>query len=386
MRILHIIDELKIGGAQTHLHTMLLAARRRYPTFEHRVVGLVEPGPIGDAMRASGFAVDALNLQAEIRGKRFDRLASQLARLIRTEAPDVVEAHLTWSRLLALPAALGAGVPVRIGYEQGDIYFNRAPFRVANFILQHAAQRVVVCSRALGDWAERTHGVKRSRLWVLHNCVDVRRFSPAEGRKAPSPWGFASTTTVFATVGSLGFGVNKRVDVSIRALGAAIERGADVALLVIGDGPQRAELASLATELGISERVRFLGARADVAEILQSCDAFCHAAPFEPFGIVCVEAMAAGLPTLVPDRGGMCEAVIDGRTGFVYRTLDHDALAQAMLELAAAPARRAQMGAAARTHAEQHFSADAYVEALYSGYAELLAAAGRVKGTLRRAI
>lgn len=385
MKILHIIDEFKVGGAQTHLETMLIAAERRYPTFRHHVVGLMDPGPIGARIEERGVGVTSLGLGAAVRGRRLDRVTRTLAKVIREQRPDVVEAHLTWSRLCALPAAHAAGVPVCIGYEQGDTYFTSAIFRSANFLLQLAAQRIVVCSRALGEWAHRTHRIARDRLWVLHNCVDVSRFTPRSPGASGPEWGFGPNTTVFVAVGSLGNGVNKRMDICLRGLAAARRAGEDVALVIAGDGPQRPELERLAGALELTAFVRFLGVRSDVAAIMQRCDAFCHAAPFEPFGIVCVEAMATELPVVVPDRGGMQEAIEVGKTGFVYPTLDAEALGAAMQTLARAPELRREYGLAARRRAKAHFSADAYVDTLYEGYAELLARAGsgRVNGTPR---
>jgi glycosyltransferase involved in cell wall biosynthesis len=323
-------------------------------------------------------------LVSAIRSRRLDRVTRALSEVIRRERPDVVEAHLTWSRLCALPAARAAGVPVRIGYEQGDTYFTSIAFRGANFLLQAAAQRIVVCSHALADWAHRTHRIARARLWVLHNCVDVARFQPRPARAAGPAWGFQPSTTVFGAIGSLGNGVNKRVDVCLRGVAAARRQGADVALVIAGDGPQREQLERLAGELGILDSTRFLGVRGDIPEVLSACDAFCHAAPFEPFGIVCVEAMATALPVVVPDQGGMQEAVHAGETGLVYRALDHEALGAAMASLTDPSLRRA-LGEASRKRAERSFSADAYLAALYGGYAELLSGFGRVNGTRRAA-
>jgi glycosyltransferase involved in cell wall biosynthesis len=118
--------------------------------------------------------------------------------------------------------------------------------------------------------------------------------------------------------------------------------------------------------------------------VLRNCDVFCHAAPFEPFGIVCVEAMATALPVIVPDQGGMKEAVEPEQTGSVYPALDSDALGVAMLTLAGDAPRRRAFGLAGRRRAETHFSSDAYVDTLYQGYAELLSGRGRVNGTARR--
>jgi 1,4-alpha-glucan branching enzyme len=200
----------------------------------------------------------------------------------------------------------------------------------------------------------------------MHNCVDLARFS----KKGPVAQGleFPRGTTVFCAVGTLGRGVNKRMDVCIRALAAARSAGAQAALVICGDGEQRSELEELARSLGIASEVKFLGTRSDVAQVLRACHVFCHAAPFEPFGIVALEAMAAGLPVVVPDSGGICETVVHGVNGLLYPALDHQALAQVMITFANRPDLRESMGLAGRKIVEEQFSVQQYVAKLYHSY------------------
>ncbi|MCX7804001.1 MAG: glycosyltransferase family 4 protein [Planctomycetota bacterium] len=367
-QILHLIDELKVGGAQTHVATMLREALRSFPQIRHRVISLFGDGATGDGLRGMGVEVLALDLRPYLAARRFFSASGVLRDIFLKEKPDIVEAHLTWSRLLGLYAAWRAGVPLRIGFEQGDIYFNSLKFRAANFIGQFFAHRIIVCSRALGEWVHRTHGVFRRRIAVFHNCVDTEKFRPAAGPEDIADFPRPECSTLFCAVGSLGRGVNKRVDVSIRAVAAARAGGADVGLVICGDGEQRPELERLAEDLGVSRSVVFLGTRGDVERVMRGCDAFCHAAPFEPFGIVCIEAMATGLPAIVPDAGGIVEAVDDGATGLVYNALDHEALADAMAKLHASPDLRRQMGASARKVAEERFSVRSYMRRLYAMY------------------
>ncbi len=276
--------------------------------------------------------------------------------------------HLTWSRLLGLYAAARAGVPRRIGFEQGDIYLNSWKFRLANRVGQRHADRIVVCSEALGDWNRRTHGIAASRLVVMHNCVDLTRFRPRASDSRARAFDLPVDSTRFVAVGTLGVGVDKRTDVSIRALAYARANAADVALIVCGDGERCAVLERLALSLGVADRVRFLGTTSNVPEVLASCDVFCHASPFEPFGIACAEAAASGLPALVPNSGGIREIVREGRTGFLYPPLDAKALAERMVQLHENPALRLRLGAAARCDAEQRFGVEDYVQRLHDLY------------------
>jgi glycosyltransferase involved in cell wall biosynthesis/peptidoglycan/xylan/chitin deacetylase (PgdA/CDA1 family) len=361
----HVIDELRMGGAQTHLITMLREALK-IPGIDHRVVCLLGDGELSGDIRRLGVPLDILDLRPHFRKRHFFSASREIQRLIEPLHPDLVEAHLTWSRLLALFAAWRAGVPLRIGFEQGDLYLTSWKFRLANFLGQWLADRIVVCSNALGEWNHRTHGVLRSKLLVLHNCVDLAQFN-ASGRAATDIC-FPEGATAFCAVGTLGRGVNKRVDVCIRGLAYARAQGANAYLVICGDGEQRAELERLAGQLEVAAYTKFLGMRRDVADVLRACHVFCHAAPFEPFGIVAIEAMAAGLPIVVPNSGGIREVVEDGLAGFVYPAMDHKSLARRMLTLSSDPELRRQMGLTARRVVEERFSVEQYVSRLYQSY------------------
>jgi len=361
----HVIDELRTGGAQTHLVTVLREAVE-YHGIEHHVVTLFGDGELSREVRELGIQVHVLDLLPYFREGRFLSAIAEVQTLLESLRPDLVEAHLTWSRFFALFAAWRAGVPLRIGFEQGDLYMKSWKFRLANFFAQSLAHRIVVCSEALADWAHRTHGISRSRLLVMHNCVDLARFSK-NGPRAQDI-GFPKGTTVFCAVGTLGRGVNKRVDVCIRALAAARTAGAEAALVICGDGEQRSELEKLAHSLGIVSHVLFLGNRSDVPHVLRACHVFCHAAPFEPFGIVAIEAMAVGLPVVVPDSGGIRETVEHGVNGLLYPALNHQALGQIMATFAREAALRESMGMASGKIVKERFSVQRYVSELYQTY------------------
>jgi glycosyltransferase involved in cell wall biosynthesis len=337
-----------------------------FPGIEHHVACLFGDGELSGEIRSLGIQVHVLDLRPHFRERRFLDAAAEVQRLITMLKPDLVEAHLTWSRFIALFAAWRAKVPLRIGFEQGDLYMDSWKFRIANLIAQLFAHRIVVCSEALGTWVRRTHGILRSKLLVLHNCVDLARFSPS-GPKANDVV-FPTGTTVFCAVGTLGRGVNKRIDICIRALATARRAGTKVGLVVCGDGEQRTELENLALSLGVSSDVRFLGTRFDVASVLRACDVFCHAAPWEPFGIVAIEALAVGLPIVVPDAGGIREILDATAWGLLYPALDDRALSQAMVMLSRDLSLRRSMKAAGPQIVRAKFSVQGYVSSLYRAY------------------
>lgn len=327
MKVLHFIDEIKMGGAQTHLFTIVKEMLAQHPNDIQKIVVLFEDDTLSDKFREIGVEVECLNLRNYFATKSYFKIISILKRYIKGENPQVVETHLTWSRLLANTAAKFVGIRNRIGFEHGDIYLNSIFFRITNFFSQFIFDKIIVCSDELKVWTNKTHHISNAKLKVMYNCVDLTKFAPVETKNVEKVLDVKLPKFNFITVGTLGKGVNKRVDVSIKAIAILKEKGYDVGLIVCGDGEQRQELEKLATNLGIQSEVQFLGMRNDIPQILPHAFAFVHAAPYEPFGIVCIEAMTCGLPVIVPNSGGIQKIVSDGIDGYVYEHLNDKELA-----------------------------------------------------------
>lgn len=327
MKILHFIDEIKMGGAQTHLLTIIKEMLIQHPKDIQKVVVLFEDDSLSNKFREIGVEVECLNLRNYFATKSYFKIISILKEFIKNENPQVVETHLTWSRLLANTAAKLVGIKNRIGFEQGDIYLNSIFFRLTNFFSQFIFDKIIVCSDELKIWTKKTHHISNSNLKVMYNCVDLTKFKPVEIKNIEKVLEKKTPKFNFITVGTLGKGVNKRVDISVKATAILKEKGYDVGLIVCGDGEQKQDLKNLAISIGVESEVQFLGMRNDIPQILPHAFAFVHAAPYEPFGIVCIEAMACGLPAIVPNSGGIQKIVSDAVDGYVYEHLNENQLA-----------------------------------------------------------
>src|SRR5207248_3814804 len=115
-------------------------------------------------------------------------------------------------------------------------------------------------------------------------------------------------------------------------------------LVLVGDGPERAGVEAQVRELNLGEKVRFLGTRKDVAQLLHGADLFLLTSVSEGIPLTVIEAMAAGLPVVATDVGGLREVVADGLTGLLAPAKDAAALADCVWRLAGDPELRRRMG------------------------------------------
>ena len=164
---------------------------------------------------------------------------------------------------------------------------------------------------------------------VIHNFVDVQRFDkkPLDAfRKVLAPNG----ERIIAHASN--FRKVKRVNDIIRIF-ANINKVVPSKLLMVGDGPDRPGAEELCRELGICDDVRFLGKQQEMEEILAISDMFILTSEYESFGLSALEAMAAGVPVLSSNAGGIPEINIHGETGFMANIGDINELSKLGIEL-----------------------------------------------------
>lgn len=201
-------------------------------------------------------------------------------------------------------------------------------------------------------------------LQVIPNFVDEERFHPAAEGTGPHPIACAVHVSNFRPV--------KRVPWLIEAFARATA-GTRSELTLVGDGPDRAVSEDLASRLGISDRVRFLGMRDALPELLAPANVFLLASSEESFGLSALEAMACGIPVVSTAVGGVAEVVEDGITGHLVGVADQEAFALRLRELFDDPGRARAMGQAGRARVLAHFSRDRIVSRYEDLYRRTLA-------------
>lgn len=208
---------------------------------------------------------------------------------------------------------------------------------------------------------------------VIPNGVDVQRFAPAApGERAAlrRSLGLPAGEPVALFVGRLEH--RKGVDVLLAAWADLVHRGEAPRLLIAGPGEAGAWIRQ-ADGLGLEGRVAFLGARSDVANLYRAADLFVFPSRAEGCPNAVLEAMASALPVVATDVAGNREAVgEDGKAGWLVPVEAPAALAEAVGTLAAGPALRREVGAAARAAVEERFAIHRVGTQYLSLYEELV--------------
>jgi 1,2-diacylglycerol 3-alpha-glucosyltransferase len=220
----------------------------------------------------------------------------------------------------------------------------------------------------------------KSPIAVVPNGVELDRYYNAK----PLPradFGYSPDDTLLIYVGRIA--PEKNLDFLLRAFNGVYQSFDKVHLLILGDGPARADLESLASELGLLERVRFEGMIPydKLPGYLAMCDAFVTASVTEVHPLSVIEAMGTGLPVLGIQSPGVSDTVEDGVTGFLTDE-DTAAFAVKMSRLVTEPDLRRKMGAAAR-EASSNYAIERALKLMIGHYEQLVRDAEPRKRGLR---
>ncbi len=277
----------------------------------------------------------------------------RLARVARREEIEVIHGNSHWNHLDAAIAGVLCGRPAILHlHEEVD--------PGASAVLRGIAVRLATQSIAVSDAvARQLPAWAGSRVVAVRNGVDIDRFTPGSAdpnvraQLTPTP-----TEPVALVMSRLD--PKKGVDAAIRAVAAANAMGGvPVHLAIAGSGSldkaHQESLRTLADER-LGDRVRFLGARDDVVELLRASDLLIIASRLEGLPLSLLEAQACGVPAVAFPTAGIPEVLVDGRNGWLLSGPDEHELAVAIRALGDDPARRAELGANARWDAVAHSS------------------------------
>ncbi len=299
-------------------------------------------------------------LSTRVRGKVNLSSVWRVAAAARRIKADVIHTHLSTGGWWGSFAGRLLGIPVLAHVHALN---TKTCFVYANMI--------AACSEGVKDHLVR-QGVPADRVRVIYNGIDPNALSNL--RPLPQvreELGLTDGQPVIGVAAHLTPKKGQRHVIEATAL--LRDRRPDLLCYLIGEGGQRAELEQLAADLGVADRVRFLGYRHDAFDLMQALDVvILPSVAKEGLGVCLIEAGALGKPVIGSDAPGINEVIEGQRTGLLVAPGDTQALAGAIEALVSDPDLRRRMGRAGQARVGQQFTLDRMVETTEQLYYELL--------------
>ncbi len=366
IRILQVVPTLQCGGAERMVVNLMTHLDRQ--RFEVAVINLSdsEGWDLEQRLAEERFHVWCL-------GKRHGldlRIPFLIRNVVRQFRPHLVHSHLcihyVFPSLIRFPLL----AHVTTVHLPGETHYRRILHPLTRLAFRQGVVPVAV-SREVAEWVKRACGVRDCA--VIPNGIpiaDYQRFSIS--RKVwRKEQGFKDGDVLFVCVARLEKQKNHAMLLEAFARGLAAEPRAH--LLLVGEGGRRGDLELRVRELRLDGKIRFLGQRSDVSEVLSAADVFVLASQNEGNPLALMEAMAAGLPVVATAVGGVPELLVDQRSGLLVRPGDCNGLAAAMLRLLQNAELRRTIAASAAQHALQAFSASQMAHAYMELYERVVA-------------
>ena len=375
IRVLHVITDLSVGGAEMMLHKLL--ARISREKFEQAVISLTDRGPLGARIEALGIPVYAVGMKP---GRPTPAAAWRLIRLAWRLKPDLVQGWMSHGNLAALLAGVFVPktVPVLWNVRRSlySLEHDKPLTRAVTWLgarLSGLPVKILYNSR-IGAAQHEKFGYRADKTLVLPNGFDTELFAPSTEARSSVRFelGVSEDAVLIGLVGR--YSLMKDHANFLRAAASLLKSRPDVYFVLAGRGIawDNQALGELVRGLGIVGRTHLLGERHDMARVTAALDIATSSSAFdEGFPNVVGEAMSCGVPCVVTDVGD--SAWIVGETGRVVPPRDPEALCSAWLELMEmGPAARRNLGTRARKRAEDQFSIEKIVQLYERVYEEQL--------------
>ena len=363
--VVQYVDSDLVGGSERVLLQLLQGLDRKewHPVLlHHPAAGLAE---LVEAAKGLGVTVYAVPLVTD---RNFAIRLPGLVHAVSRFRPAVLHAQLNWplackfgllsAALLRVPAVV-ATVHLYIGD------FMSRSVRCQLRAVSRGVHRYLAVSGHVRDRLAAL-GVPEAKLRVVRNGVDPARFERPAAHEIRSELAGIAGRPIVLTAARLA------PQKGLESLLGAAAMLPDAIFIIAGDGPDRAALAAQAEAAGLADRVRFLGSRRDIPDLLAACDVFVLPSLIEGLPLSVLEAMAAARPVVATRVPGTDEAVVDGETGLLVPPRDPEALAHAIRLVLSNPEQAARFGSAGRARVIADFSTQRMVAAVEQQYEELL--------------
>ena len=347
--VLHVLGTGEESGTAIANVVIGLAKHMDPERYAFAACFLNSDGPLGAELAKAG--INVLNC-VWTGGWRDPAGARRFASMLRSMRCSIVHFHAGGlSARSAVRTVSRAGIVAHFHSLAREADYTRPRKRRAPF-----ADIVIANSKATADT------FRRSDVVVIPPGVDIR---PAPTRKHQG-------ATVIVGVAARLVKV-KRIDDLLDAMRIAVTNAPTLRLEIAGTGPDEPRLREKTETLGLTKMVRFLHWRRDVRTVMERWDVYAQPSLAEGFGLAVLEAMAAGLPVVASNAGGLAELVLHERTGYLVPPRDPRSIANRLVQLARDHHARETLGNAGRERAARSFTLEQQAERMKNAYERVLA-------------
>lgn len=360
-----VIGQLGLGGAERQVFELAT----RLPKEGYYPVVVTLQGDKNEnyatLLRSAGITVESLAQYMPFDLSRLPRLT----RLFRKNHCSIVHTYLSSANVWGGLAGLFARTPVRLASFRNADPHEKLSERATNHLTARLSHCLVSNTAAMKEILTKRDQILAEQIRVIPNGLSFDRFEMLPKRAdARRQLGIAAAPMIVTMVAR--FYPQKDHETLLHAF--AVANLPDTELMLVGAGPLRPAMEKLASNLGIHDRVHFMGARTDIPIVWAASDVGILATNWEGMPNSILEAMAAGRAVIGSKVGGVPEVIVDGETGLLVEPGDVEQLANAMRMVCTDADAAQEMGIRGRAHALSHFSVEAMVRATVDLYQELL--------------
>jgi len=367
IRVGFVLHAMQVAGAEV---LVAETVRRLRDQIIPTIFCLDSVGPLGHVLMKEGVEVISLDRQP---GRDYG-VAWKLARAIRERGIRVVHAHQYSPFFYAALAKMADRGRFRLILTEHGRHFPDvvSPLRrgINRLMLDRLADVVTACCEFSAKALSKNDGFAGRKIEIIENGIDADRYENRRNRRElRHSLGLADERRYLAMIAR--FHPVKDHAMLLRAFALVAATRNDVDLLLVGDGPLREKLETQVRDAGLTERVRFLGVRSDVPEILQAIDLFALTSVSEAASLTLLEAMASGLPVVVTHVGGNPEIVRQGIDGLLVPRGGENALAAAFIKVLDDPELASRMGENGRRRVDEHYRLERTIDRYENLYLRL---------------